>query len=620
MGFRLLVEQIIEEGRKPYKQEVDRPPLKVRGNGYVGYIFTFKSDNRIRCILDISIYITPKGKKSRYSLGSSLDDAIPRAKEIFDSWPTLTDTVRPGSEESIEFPFNIIKNGERVASITKKTKSPTNGKSFEYYRVTNYTEILPGRENKTERRVRSYDKALDIVFNTRDSEVKTDTDIPSEEECIQKGKVTIVRNNRVGVITPFTSIVPYRYKGKTDKSRTYTYKYYKAWILNTKTIESRALRYINNNKVAYKDAVDWVLNKLKDDSLFPSLYATEPSHKGTLGPRYKQYLQKVPVNDGEYKYIVSKLITVNTIAEVKKKQTFHDKLHNITLYFGVCANILLKQSRVLSYVTDFLHLTRGKPMNDVIVNTQQERELFYNATVNNTADIVNTLLPTYPNALVYFAESTTSQFNSDVRRLINAPQERTQVIPKLTFRDLQNQYNANPGIFFKNLFRYPNNPQGKLLTLILKTFLDLELEDDVLDEKVSTTSIARYIKTMWEIGNDDPSTNPFRDIRLTGNDKELVKNISWLMGQIKGPSDSNQKRVGRGKSIPPSFSVFHQLPKVKIVQEGEPQTIILIDDNMNRGNTYEAINKNIIEAFGPGVNIIWAFGAGIEEKIRAYIE
>ena len=259
-------------------------------------------------------------------------------------------------------------------------------------------------------------------------------------------------------------------------------------------------------------------------------------------------------------------------------------------------------------------------MNDVIVNTQQEREMFYNATVTNTADTVNTLLPTYPNALVYFAESTTSQFNRDVRRLISIPQERTRVIPKLTFRDLQNQYNANPVMFFENLFRHPNNPQGKLLTRILKTFLDSELEDDVLDEKVSTTSIAKYIKTMWEIGSDDPRTNPFRDIRLTVNDKELVKNISWIMGSIKGPSDSRQKRIGRGESIPPSFSVFHQLPKVIYPPRGEPQTIILIDDNMNSGNTYEAINKNIVEAFGYNVNIIWVFGAGIEEKIRTYIE
>lgn len=626
MNFKVLVEQIIEEGRKTLqRQEGDAPPLEVRSNGYVGYISTFKYDNRTYCRLDVSVYTTPKGKKGRYSLGSSLDDATTRAKEILDSWPTLTDTVRPGSEESIEFPFNIIKNGKRVASITKHTKSPTNGKSFEYYRVVNYTEkILPGREKITGRSVRTFDKALDIAFNPRDSEIKTDTDIPSEEECIQKGKVSIVRNNRVGIIKPFTSITPYRHKGKTDRGRTYTYKYYTAWILKTKTVtrgDSRgALKHINTIQATYKGAVDWVLNKLKDDSLFPSLYATEPSHKGPLGPRYKQYLQKVPVNDREYKYIVSKSVTVNTIAEVKKKQTFHDKLHNITLYFGVCANILLKQSRVLSYVTDFLHLTRGKPMNDVIVNTQQEREMFYNATVTNTADIVNTLLPTYPNALVYFAESTTSQFNSDVRRLINTPQERTRIIPKLTFRDLQKQYNTNPGMFFENLFRYPNNPQGKLLTRILKTFLDLELEDDVLDEKVSTTSIAKYIKTMWEIGSDDPGTNPFRGIRLTGNDKELVKNISWIMGNIKGPSDGRQKRIGRGSSIPPSFSVFHQLPKVIYPQVGEPQTIILIDDNMNRGNTYEAINKNIVEAFGYNVNIIWVFGAGIEEKIRTYID
>lgn len=328
----------------------------------------------------------------------------------------------------------------------------------------------------------------------------------------------------------------------------------------------------------------------------------------------KKYLQKVVVDNNKFKYELVNKFTNDTIAEIGLNKSFEDKLHNIVIHVGVCANILLETSRNMSYVVDFLHLMRGREIAKNNANTPEERQSLYDAVVFNTSSLINSLLSKHSDSLVYFVDSTTSKFNSDVKSQINAPLERSRTIPKVTFRDLQNAYFSNPKEFFESIIRHPKSSRGELLRMALQEFFHLDLDEDVLEQKVSTTEIAKYIKALWQNSMEEPGTNRFKKLNLSKSDTHFFENLSWIMGEIQGPSHANLSRVGSSYSIPPSFSVFHKLPKAI----SSPSTVILVDDNLNRFNTYESINANIHNAFGKETKIIWVIGAGIEERIERY--
>ena len=260
---------------------------------------------------------------------------------------------------------------------------------------------------------------------------------------------------------------------------------------------------------------------------------------------------------------------------------------------------------------------RGKRIADNNVNTEEEKNRFYDATVINTADIVNEQLTKYPQALVYFTDSTTSKFNSDVRSRINASPEQIQLVPKITFRDLRKSYFDDQEAFFAQLLRRPAYFTGTFIKQALTAFFNMDFDSEVLDQKVSTTDIAKYVNAIYVNAMEDPDFDPFGKKDFTGIETQFFTNISFIMNEIKSPTHSTRKRIGAQKSIPPSFSVFHKLPKV---DTADRKTVILIDDNLNRFNTYEAINANVQSAFNNNVDIIWVVGAGIEERIKLYLE
>lgn len=375
------------------------------------------------------------------------------------------------------------------------------------------------------------------------------------------------------------------------------------------TVHGSKYARLSTGSTNYDIALRWLIDNLNDDSNFPSLY--EPPL------RKKLLLKRTIVDRGNIKYELTRTLTPDVIAEINLKQSFQDRVHNISLHVAVCAKLLLLQSRVQNYVSDFLHLMRGKEVADANVNTEEEKNRFYDATVTNTVDLVKDQLTKHPDALVYFTDSTTSRFNNDVRSRISVPKEQIQLIPKLTFRDLREDYLADQRGFFLRILRRPTSKEGTYIRQALTAFFGMDFDDDVLDQKVSTTEIARYVTAVYLNATEDSDFDPFGTKDFTSRDRDFLKNVSWIMGELKGPTHPTRKRIGAQKSIPPSFSVFHKLPKVETTDR---KTVILIDDNLNRFNTYEAINSNVYSAFNNNVNIIWVVGAGIEERIKLYLE
>ena len=580
-------------------------PLEVKENGYRGTVSintrtvrekgkSPKAYKTYRPYVQSGVHgshvsIIPTGKPVIGHNYRSPEAAIKFLKDLFRSWPTLKDTVYPENLDNVKFPFGIVKDGRLVTTITKHAHPSLRNFSYD---VRNFDTAVPGRAKKYVKTYNTLKTALDVAFKLHEpNTIQQDTPIPSMQEVIDKKYVKIILNNRTGSIS-------YKLNNKVNP-------YFIARVHNSNlSVSERALS--TNN---YNNALNWLINKLNDPSIFQSLYSTATPDSSKL------FLRKIQ-KEGSYKYEVNKVYIKDSIAEIKLKQPFKDTVHNIELYVSVCANLLLKQTRAMKQVADFLHLMRGKDIPDNNINTTEERNSFYKAAVTNTIETINSIIQKHPDTHVYFADSVTSSFNRDVMKGCKSPKESIKVIPKLTFNDLREQYLANPISFTQQLLRYPKTPRGKYIARAIKILFESDLLEDVLNQKVSTTEIARYVKAVFEISMDDSTPNYFNRKSFTENELHFFQNISWIMNEIKGPTHATRARIGSQKSIPPSFSVFHKLPKV--LPQDAPSTVILVDDNLNRFNTYEAINANIKNSLGVNVNIIWVVGAGIKERIDLY--
>jgi hypothetical protein len=600
MYFQELVLSLLAEK----EEKVSEFPMEIKANGYMGIIYKYifnTGKNKGRSSFDpcIRSYLPIIPKFISLGKVSTLEAAKTKIIDYLNSLPALLDTPFPESEDSIAFPFNIYKDGKRVGRINRHRLN-------KYYTAVRDDIKRPGTNDALQVNFGSLKKALNYAFGIKEEESVIDLakdNPPTKEEVMAKGTIRVTSNNRIGVLT---------YGGTklskiTDKGKYYEYKqkqFYSS-ILGSK--HGKYGKY-NKNSTNYDNVLRWLIDNLNDDSNFPSLY--EPSRKRKL------LLKRTEVDKNNFKYELRQTLTLGVIAEINLKQSFQDSLHNISLHVAVCAKLLLLQPRVQNYVSDFLHLMRGKEVADANVNTEEEKNRFYDATVTNTVDLVRAQLTKHPDALVYFTDSTTSRFNNDVRSRISVPKEQIQLIPKLTFRDFREDYLADPRGFFLRLLRRPTSREGTYIRQALTAFFGMDFDDEVLDQKVSTTEIARYVTAVYLNAMEDPDFDPFGKKDFTSRDRDFFKTVSWIMGELKGPTHSTRKRIGAQKSIPPSFSVFHKLPKVETTDR---KTVILIDDNLNRFNTYEAINANVQSAFNNNVDIIWVIGAGIEERIKLYL-
>ena len=587
MNFRELVLSLLAE-----KKEVSEFPIEVKVNGYVGEIRKtfYYGKPMYKTYIPPILPNIPKGV--RFSAYTTIEAAKKKIVNYLNSLPSSSDTPYPESEDDITFPFIVYKDGKKVGQIFKySTDTP--------YRAIRYDIKKPGSNSSRLLTFGILKRAINYVFNIKEEKNKDIIDLtkdrlPTEEEVMAKGLVRVTIKNRIGRIThaTITSSDFHRYK----------YDVFNVYVLGTKY---KKLATATTN---YDNALRWLIDNLNNDSNFLSLHETPLDRK--------LLLKRTEVDKKNFKYELTKTRTPDVIAEINLKQPFQDQVHNISLHVAVCAKLLLLQSRVQNYVSDFLHLMRGKEIADTNVNTEEEKIRFYDATVTNTVDLVKDQLTKHPDALVYFTDSTTSRFNNDVRSRISVPKEQIQLIPKLTFRDLREDYLADPRGFFLRLLRRPTSREGTYIKQALTAFFGMDFDDKVLDQKVSTTEIARYVIAVYVNAMEDPDFDPFGKKDFNNIEQEFFKNVSWIMNELKGPTHSTRKRIGAQKSIPPSFSVFHKLPKVETTDR---KTVILIDDNLNRFNTYEAINANVQSAFNNNVDIIWVIGAGIEERIKLYL-
>ena len=584
MNFRELVLSLLVE-----KKEKDEFPIEVKANGYTGRIFKLIRKGKIKYRPYVAAFPPNIPRFKVLTERSTVEAAKKKIIDYLNSFPTLSDTPYPESEDDVAFPFDIYKDGKRIGRIATYYDKAA---GLTKYVAVRYDIKAPGTGEALQKSNSTFKKSLDYVFGIKENNIIDLTKkIPTEEEIKAKGTTTVTINNRVGTLTYATRIQNHR-----------KYDVYNVYIVGSK------YKKFGNTSTNYGKALRWLIDNLNDDSNFPSLY--EPSRKRKL------LLKRTEIDKNNFKYELRQTLAPDVIAEINLKQSFQDRVHNISLHVAVCAKLLLLQPRVQNYVSDFLHLMRGKEIADANVNTEEEKNRFYDATVTNTVDLVKDQLTKHPDALVYFTDSTTSRFNNDVRSRISVPKEQIQLIPKLTFRDLREDYLADPRGFFLRLLRRPTSREGTYIKQALTAFFGMDFDDEVLDQKVSTTEIARYVTAVYLNAMEDPDFDPFGKKDFNNIEQEFFKNVSWIMNELKGPTHSTRKRIGAQKSIPPSFSVFHKLPKVETTDR---KTVILIDDNLNRFNTYEAINANVQSAFNNNVDIIWVIGAGIEERIKLYL-
>jgi len=125
--------------------------------------------------------------------------------DYFNSLPAPLDTPYPESEDNITFPFDIYKDGVLMGRISKyydisKETTPSR------YSVFKYDIKKPGTNQAHQRSFSDFKKALDYAFGIKDKENEgvvdlTKDNLPTKEEAMTKGTITVTIKNRFGTLT-----------------------------------------------------------------------------------------------------------------------------------------------------------------------------------------------------------------------------------------------------------------------------------------------------------------------------------------------------------------------------------------------------------------------------------
>jgi hypothetical protein len=335
-----------------------------------------------------------------------------------------------------------------------------------------------------------------------------------------------------------------------------------------------------------------------------------------VNPPKELYLDRNDYKDLSFSYTLSNTRTRNSWCKLSLQPRYQDTQHGISVIFSVCADIFQKSKQFPKAMTQFLHLSRDIERNKKNITSSEDLTNFFNSVVELTVDSINQIKKTHPDAKILFVESQSSKFNSEVKKRIEwvYTQSSTDLITKQTYKDFQNLYKIDTEKFIKDFVRYPDTRRGKLIKQGLDIFFkDLDLDSEVLNERVSLRGLARYLTYVFQMILDNPELYNFDVRKLSQSDKEFTKNVAWIQAQLTGPANSSRTRIkGDKKAI--TFNPFNSVPQ----SFNPPKTVIVVDDNINRFNTYEAINANIYKNYGFETMIIWVVGAGVKQNIEAY--